>query len=79
MRVLKDNRSRLPAHSDQSQVGEITCTCTKCLSEFAFRVTDPEVATTNEMDYLVTCPACDAPLSVEKHLGIVRSRQPEND
>jgi hypothetical protein len=78
MRVLKDNKSRLPAAGDQTQKGEVDCTCTKCLSAFAFRATDPEVITTNEMEYLVNCPVCEAPLLVEKHSGIVRQRETEN-
>lgn len=77
MRVLKDNKSSLPAADTPLEKGEVQCTCTKCLSSFAFRQTDPEVVTTNEMEFHVDCPACDAPLLVEKHTGIVRQRQQE--
>lgn len=77
MRVLKDNKSQLPAPADATQPGEVECTCSKCLSSFAFRATDPEVLTTNELDYLVSCPTCDASLEVGKHSGIVRQRNPE--
>lgn len=70
MRVLKDN-----SPATKAEKGEVECTCTKCLSTFAFRATDPEVITTNELEYIVNCPACKAPLEVGKHTGIVRQRQ----
>jgi Zn finger protein HypA/HybF involved in hydrogenase expression len=77
MRVLKDNHTSLPAADETLDKGEVQCTCTKCLSSFAFRQTDPEVVTTNEMEFQIDCPVCGAPLEMQKHTGIVRQRQPE--
>lgn len=78
MRVIKDNTTALPSKTEPGLPPEQECTCTKCLSKFAFRQTDPEVVTTNELEFLVNCPVCETSLEIGKHTGIVRLSNPEN-
>jgi hypothetical protein len=36
---------------------------------------DPEVITTNEMEFIVTCPCCQTELAIGEVSGIVRTKR----
>lgn len=78
MRLIKDNSGGVKAPATEAapkgEAPEVEATCTRCLSTFAFRQTDAEVETTNELEFLLNCPACEQPLLIEKNTGIVRQR-----
>jgi hypothetical protein len=54
---------------------EYETTCTNCLTQFAFHRTDPQVVTTNEMEFLVDCPVCETSLEIGSVTGVVRQRR----
>jgi hypothetical protein len=54
---------------------EYEATCTNCLSQIAFRRTDPEVTTTNELEFILNCPVCATELHIGEVTGITRSRR----
>lgn len=69
-----DGMRDIDAPPIKAKAKEFKCTCTRCLTKFAFTMQDEGVTIDNEGDLSLECPKCNQPLLVGKVTGIVTQR-----